>query len=285
MESLNRKDTNIKITTKDFLVTGEPFDLLVDSNRDLLITSPQPSKESLAKYYESDLYISHTDSNAGIMATVYQAVKQLSIILKLRLILKLNGTPGALLDIGCGTGEFLKLANDNGWNTKGVEPNKGARALAKQKSIEVLETIEMLSGETYDVITLWHVLEHLPDLEHVTQRIENLLKPGGTLIVAVPNFNSFDAKHYKSYWAAYDTPRHLWHFSKTAMSKLFSPSLKLVKIKPMLFDAFYVCLLSEKYKKGTLFSFKALLLGLWSNIAGLRSKEYSSQMYCYKKNL
>lgn len=284
MKTLNEKYPKVKITTKDFLVTGESFDLLIDSRRDLLITSPQPNEQDLSKYYESNLYISHTDSKAGLMAFLYQYVKKYSLALKLRLILRLNGSSGTLLDIGSGTGDFLKLAKDNGWEAKGVEPNASARNLAKQKNLEVFETIDMLSGQTYDVITLWHVLEHLPNLELATQKIAHLLKPGGTLVVAVPNFNSYDAKYYKRYWAAYDTPRHLWHFSKTSMAKIFPLSVRLVKTKPMLFDAFYVSLLSEKYKKGTTFSVKALFIGLWSNIKGLGSKEYSSQIYCYKKS-
>jgi SAM-dependent methyltransferase len=281
---LNKKHTTAKITTKDFLVTGESFDLLPDSKRDLLITSPQPSKENLSKYYESDLYISHTDSKTGLMAKMYQYVKKYSLASKLSLILRLNGSPGTLLDIGSGTGDFLRLAKDNGWETKGVEPNKGARNLAMKKDLHVYETIDMLSGKRYDVVTLWHVLEHLPDLESVSMKVANVLKPGGILIVAVPNFKSYDAKYYNSYWAAYDTPRHLWHFSKTAMTKIFPSCLRMVKIKPMLFDSFYVCLLSEKYKSGTLFSVKALFIGLWSNLSGLRSKEYSSHIYCYKKS-
>jgi SAM-dependent methyltransferase len=284
LKTLNEKYPKVKITTKDFLVTGESFDLLIDSRRDLLITSPQPNEQDLSKYYESNLYISHTDSKAGLMAFLYQYVKKYSLALKLRLILRLNGSSGTLLDIGSGTGDFLKLAKENGWEAKGVEPNAAARNLAKQKNLEVFETIDVLSGQTYDVITLWHVLEHLPNLELATQKIALLLKPGGTLVVAVPNFNSYDAKYYKRYWAAYDTPRHLWHFSKTSMAKIFPLSVRLVKTKPMLFDAFYVSLLSEKYKKGTTFSVKALFIGLWSNIKGLGSKEYSSQIYCYKKS-
>jgi len=284
LHTLKNNQKDIKFTTKDFLVTGESFDLLIDSKRDMLITSPQPGAENLAKYYESDAYISHTDSKAGLMAAVYQNVKKYSIALKLRLILTLNGSPGLLLDIGAGTGDFLKLAKDNGWDVKGVEPNDGASNLAKQKNLEIYDAIDKLSGQSFDVVTLWHVLEHLPDLEVITQKIEALIKPGGTLIVAVPNFKSYDANHYKNYWAAYDTPRHLWHFSKTAMGNLFSSSMTLVKIKPMVFDSFYVSLLSEKYKTGRSFSIKALLIGLWSNISALNSKEYSSHIYCYKKS-
>ena len=218
---MKKTQKNLKITTKDFLVTGESFDLLLDSKRDLLITSPQPKAEDLAKYYKSDAYISHTDSKETFVASLYQNVKKYSLALKLRLILTLNGSPGSLLDIGAGTGDFLKLAKDNGWDVKGVEPNDGASNLARKKNLEIYENIDMLSGKTFDVVTLWHVLEHLPDLEIITKKIEDLIKPGGTLIVAVPNFKSYDAKHYKNYWAAYDTPRHLWHFSKTAMSTIF----------------------------------------------------------------
>jgi SAM-dependent methyltransferase len=285
LHTLKNNQKNVKITTKDFLVTGESFDLLIDPNRDMLITSPQPRAEDLAKYYESDAYISHTDSKAGFMASVYQNVKKYSLALKLRLILTLNGSRGLLLDIGAGTGDFLKLAKENGWDVFGVEPNDGARNLAKQKNLEIYETMDRLSGQTFDVVTLWHVLEHLPDLEVITQQIESLIKPGGTLIVAVPNFKSFDAKYYKNYWAAYDTPRHLWHFSKTAMDQIFSSSMTLVKIKPMIFDSFYVSLLSQKYKSGKSFSIKALLVGLWSNISALNSKESSSHIYCYKKSM
>jgi ubiquinone/menaquinone biosynthesis C-methylase UbiE len=285
LDTLKNNQKNVKITTKDFLVTGESFDLLIDSKRDMLTTSPQPKAEDLAKYYESNDYISHTDSKAGFMASMYQNIKKYSLALKLRLILTLNGSPGLLLDIGAGTGDFLKLAKDNGWEVKGIEPNDDAANLAKQKKLEIYENIDQLSGQTFDVVTLWHVLEHLPDLEMVIQKIESLIKPGGTLIVAVPNFKSYDANYYKNYWAAYDTPRHLWHFSKTAMGNIFSSSMKLVKIKPMIFDSFYVSLLSEKYKTGNSFSIKALFIGLWSNISALNSKEYSSHIYCYKKNI
>ena len=281
---MKNNQKSIKTTTKDFLVTGESFDLLIDSKRDMLITSPQPKGEGLEKYYDSNDYISHTDSKAGFMASVYQNIKKYTLALKLRLILTLNGSPGLLLDIGAGTGDFLKLAKDNGWEVKGVEPNDGASNLAKQKKLEIYESMDQLSGQTFDVVTLWHVLEHLPDLEIVIQKIESLVTPGGTLIVAVPNFKSYDANYYKNYWAAYDTPRHLWHFSKTAMVNIFSSSMKLVKVKPMIFDSFYVSLLSEKYKSGNSFSIKALFIGLWSNISALNTKEYSSHIYCYKKN-
>ena len=282
----NLKDIQkkIKISTKDFLVTGESFDLLEDAERDMLVTSPQPEAEDLAKYYESDAYISHTDSNKGLVAFIYQNVRKYSLALKLRLITSLHGKEGSLVDIGAGTGDFLKLAKDNNWDVKGVEPNESAANLAIQKGLEIKDSIDVLVGQKFDVVTLWHVLEHLPDLESTIEKIEALVKPGGILIVAVPNYKSFDAKFYKNYWAAYDTPRHLWHFSKASMGRIFSDSIKLIKIKPMIFDSFYVSLLSEKYKRGKSFSIKALFVGLWSNLAGMNSKEYSSHIYCFRKD-
>jgi SAM-dependent methyltransferase len=280
---LDEIQKKIEITTKDFLVSGESFDLLYDAKREMLITSPQPEREELSKYYESESYISHTDSSSGLMGSLYQGVKKYSLALKLRLITtSLKGT-GSLLDIGCGTGDFIKLAKTHKWAVRGIEPNEKARNLGIEKSIEIKESIEHFEGSVFDVVTLWHVLEHLPDLENTIQKIEAFVKPGGTLIIAVPNFKSFDAKYYKNYWAAYDVPRHLWHFSKNSMRMLFSSEMKLKKIKPMIFDSFYVSLLSEKYKTGKSFSSKALFVGLWSNLIALRTGESSSHIYCFRK--
>jgi 2-polyprenyl-3-methyl-5-hydroxy-6-metoxy-1,4-benzoquinol methylase len=273
----------VKITTKDFLVSGESFDLLYDAKREMLITSPQPLGDKLSKYYQSESYISHTDSPSGFMASLYQAVKKYSLALKLRLITTLSKDAGSLLDIGCGTGAFLKLAKNHKWEVEGIEPNAKARDLGCQKGIEIKESIEECEGNVFDVVTLWHVLEHLPDLENSIQKIEAFVKPGGVLIIAVPNFKSFDANYYKNYWAAYDVPRHLWHFSKNSMRALFSSEMKLEKIKPMNFDSFYVSLLSEKYKTGKPFSIKALFVGLWSNIAALKTGQSSSHIYCFRK--
>jgi len=251
----------------------------------MLITVPQPKDSELSTYYESTDYISHTDSNKGLLNSLYQSVKKRSIQKKVKLIRKLNGDAGMLLDIGAGTGEFCKAAQDSGWNSKGVEPNAKARTYSKSKGIDLEETMESFSGQEFDVVTLWHVLEHLPNLDKSIDDIGNLVKPGGTLVIAVPNFKSFDAKYYKSFWAAYDVPRHLWHFSKASMPLLFAKDFGLVKTKPMVFDSFYVSLLSEKYKTGNSFSMRAFFIGLWSNLVGWRTKEYSSHIYCFKKTL
>ena len=274
---------HIPDSVKDHLVSEEIFQLQYDHERSMLVTTPQPSKEELPSYYESEAYISHTDGKKGLMPYLYQTVKKYALSKKLRLITILNRKPGTLLDIGAGTGEFLKLAKQYGWEISGVEVSEKARAFSKQKGIDLQTSIDRYKGQQFDVITLWHVLEHLPDLENTITKIEALLRPGGSLVVAVPNFNAYDAKFYKQFWAAYDVPRHLWHFSKATMKVLFSEEMKLEKTKPMILDSFYVSLISEKYRSGKSFSILALLIGLWSNIAALRSKQYSSHIYCFRK--
>ena len=265
------------------MVTGEEFDLLYNKEKEILITSPQPSAENLPKYYESNEYISHTDSKKGLVSFLYQLVKKNALQKKISLITSLNLGTGSLLDIGAGTGDFLKQAKKKSWKIAGVEPNESARELAQEKEIDLKERISDFEGEKFDVITLWHVLEHLPDLEETISTIEKLVKPGGILIVAVPNYKSFDAKHYKSNWAAYDVPRHLWHFSRKSMELIFSKDMELEKIKPMFFDSFYVSLLSEKNKTGKQNLLKAFFIGLRSNFSAWTTREYSSLIYCFKK--
>lgn len=257
--------------------------MVPNSEYGFLETHPQPAADVLEKYYESEQYISHTDSKKGVVSFLYQVVKKYSLRKKLRLVSKLNSGEKTILDIGAGTGEFLKLAFDQGWKVSGVEPNKKARTFAKSKKIALVSSMEEIEDRKFDVVTLWHVLEHLPDLETALEKIEGFLKPNGTLVIAVPNFNSFDANYYKKFWAAYDVPRHLWHFSRESMHKLFSPKLELQEIRPMVFDAFYVSLLSEKYKTKRSFSLKALWIGWRSNWKARRTREYSSLIYCYNK--
>ena len=281
--SSNNNSGKIFIKTKDFLVSGESFSLIWDTKRQLLITTPQPNELEISKYYESLEYISHTDSNKGVLNFCYQLIKRYSLQNKVSLIEKLNLKKGTLLDIGAGTGDFLFAARERGWSVEGVEVNEAARTLAHKKGIAAKKTLEDFQDSKFDVVTLWHVLEHLPNLNQTISKIESLVQPGGTLLIAVPNFNSYDAGYYKEYWAAFDVPRHLWHFSKESMYQLFSSNLKLVNIKPLIFDAFYVSLLSEKYKTGCTFSFNALWTGLRSNLLAIKTKEYSSLIYIYKK--
>ncbi|MBT8262765.1 MAG: class I SAM-dependent methyltransferase [Bacteroidia bacterium] len=271
------------MVVKDFLVSGESFQLMHHPELDMLFTFPQPSADRLSEYYESEQYISHTDSGKGLIAWLYQIVKGYSLRKKVKLIDRINSGPGSLADIGAGTAAFLDAAKRRGWDVSGIEPNAKARGFAKEREIDLQESISNLTGMQFDVVTLWHVLEHLPDLENTILKISELVKPEGHLIIAVPNFKSYDAHYYKKYWAAFDVPRHLWHFSGTSVKKLFEGKLDFVQTKPMIFDSFYVSLLSEKYKNGNSFSLRALGIGLWSNISAWRSKEYSSRVYLFRK--
>lgn len=279
-----KQKTKFPSTVKDYLVTGEMFELIYHSEKEMLITQPKPSPENLSKYYESDAYISHTDNAKGLVSFLYQTVKKRALCKKIKLISNLNNGKGRLLDIGAGTGDFLMQAKEKGWEIFGIEPNQKAIALAQKKGIELKEKLEDFAHQKMDVITLWHVLEHLPNLEQDILKIESLLKPNGILIVAVPNYKSFDAKYYKQFWAAYDVPRHLWHFSRESMKRIFPLSLQIQKIKPMIFDSFYVSLLSEKHKTNSTNFVSAFCIGLLSNIKAWKSKEYSSLIYCFKKS-
>lgn len=275
--------SNKYLKTKDFLVSGESFDLIYDEEKDLLKTIPQPKIEDLGSYYESEEYISHTDNKKGLLSGIYQIVKKWSLRKKSNLIFKQNSGAGSLLDVGAGTGDFLKLAKERGWEVHGMEPNQKASSFALEKGIALKGSLKEFEGKKFDVVTLWHVLEHIPNLEETVEALSKLVKLNGTLIIAVPNFKSFDATHYGQFWAAYDVPRHLWHFSKRSVEKLFAENFRMEKVEPMIFDSFYVSLLSEKYKNGNPFSLKAFWIGLKSNVKAKSSKEYSSHIYCLRK--
>jgi len=273
------------LTVTDYSVSKEIFDLYHNEELDMLITSPQPGLDILGKYYESVDYISHTDSKRSLFEKMYHFVKSIALKNKLNLINSQQPNKGSILDIGAGTGEFLSVARQDGWKTIGVEPSDKAKAIAKNKGVSFVEQTSELESHSFDVISMWHVLEHVPDLNQQIQELKRLLKPNGTLIIAVPNFKSFDAKHYGKFWAAYDVPIHFWHFSKTAIKKLFQKEeMQLVKILPMKFDSFYVSLLSEKYKTGKMNFVKAFFIGLQSNLRAKKNFEYSSHIYILKNN-
>jgi len=270
------------LNTEDYAVSGEQFQLFYDHETDMLVTKPQPN--NLDQYYNSVDYISHTDANKSVFDKLYQNIKRISIRNKLALIANKKATQKNLLDVGAGTGDFLLAAKKRSWNVFGVEPNSTARIRAEEKGITLLKSLEELPEIKFNVITLWHVLEHLPDLNQVIQKLYTLLEPNGKLLIAVPNYKSYDARYYKNFWAAYDVSRHLWHFSRNTIAKLFAPQqMKIVSINPMYFDAFYVALLSEKYKKSSFQTFKAFWVGLFSNICAFKTKEYSSLIYHLEK--
>lgn len=273
----------IYLTVKDYTVSGETFGLYRDEKMDMLITFPKPNENDLHKYYESEAYISHTDGKGSLVEVLYQFVKKFALRKKVGLINELHPNKGKILDIGAGTGDFLAVAKSNGWNILGIEPSEKAKTIAGKKGVIFAESMQSLEKQSFDVITMWHVLEHVPNLEEQIKELKRLLKPDGTIIVAVPNFRSFDAKYYRRFWAGFDVPRHLWHFSKKAIKQLFlKEKMKIEKILPMKFDAFYVSLLSEKYKTGHMNFFKAFYIGLKSNYKAKKRFQYSSLVYVIK---
>jgi SAM-dependent methyltransferase len=280
---MNFLEENQFIIIKDHSVSKETFSLLYNKEYDILKTHPTPSLEALPKYYESEDYISHTDGKRSLFEKIYHLVKRNAIKGKVSLLNKEQNSKGKLLDIGCGTGDFLVEAKNQGWSILGFEPNSDAKQLAANKGVSFTEDIFTLPENTFDAVTMWHVLEHVPNLTEYIANLKRIVKPNGTIIIAVPNYKSYDAKYYNRFWAAYDAPRHLWHFSKTSIKRLFSDvDMELKKVKPMWFDSFYVSLLSEKYKNGKMSFVKGFLVGLCSNVSGLFKNEFSSHIYIIK---
>ena len=280
------KKNNIYLTVKDHSVSSEMFQLIRNETYGFLETRPQPKEDKLSEYYKSDDYISHTDARRNGFERVYHLVRNISLKRKLRLINTLTSEEKTLLDVGCGTGDFLKIAQENNWKVSGTEPNEKARQIANAKTNNAVFKIEQLlqfEKQSFDIITLWHVLEHLPNLEDQLSVLKSLLKENGTLIIAVPNYKSFDANYYKTFWAGFDVPRHLWHFDQESLQNLLaSKNMKITKTHPMNFDAFYVSLLSEKHKSGFMNPLKAFWIGLRSNLKAKRTGEYSSLIYIIK---
>jgi 2-polyprenyl-3-methyl-5-hydroxy-6-metoxy-1,4-benzoquinol methylase len=272
---------------KDFSISQESFILCECAKCKLVFTNPRPKEKNLPYYYQSDDYISHQDKTNSITAILYKLVRNYTIKHKVNLLNQLKPTKGALLDMGCGTGYLLEAATKNGWKAQGIEPGKVARNHARKKGLPIVKSIDKLTDERFDVITLFHVLEHLHDLRKTTKKIITHLKDNGHLIIAVPNIHSWDAQHYGNKWAAWDVPRHLYHFNQESIQEFAQEfDLKLISAKPMVFDSYYVSMLSEKNQGNT------GLLSLWNGfINGIKSNQwaknnqqnYSSILFILKK--
>ena len=268
------------IYCKDYLVSGEEYRLEKWKHYDILKTQPVP--ENLAAYYKSEDYISHTDSSKSFTDKLYNIVKAYMLQKKVGWILK-EKSSGKLLDIGAGTGDFLNAASRY-FEVNGVEPSEIARANAKKKNLDLKSDLSEIS-DTYDVISMWHVLEHVPNLNHQIEEFHRLLKDDGILVIAVPNYKSKDAEIYKEHWAAFDVPRHLWHFSKTGIQTLFLENgFQLYNSTGLKFDSYYVSMLSEKHRAGKQNLLAAFKNGLKSNLAAANTGEYSSMVYFFKKS-
>ena len=269
--------------TKDYLVSEEHFEVYLDPTTQIAQTHPAPAVDKLAQYYASDAYISHGNQKRTIIDRLYAWVQQLMFKQKEQWLSKHTKEKKRYLDFGCGTGALVHHLNHQNWEAYGVEPNDKARSLSFSQKLLYVD-LSQLPESNFDVIALWHVLEHLPDPEETLKELSNQLNTTGHLFLALPNFNSFDAKYYKDFWAAYDVPRHLWHFSSTGITQLCDKiGFELVESKGMPFDAFYVSYLSEQHQKNSLPFFRALGVGLWSNLKAFYTEEFSSKVYVFKK--
>jgi 2-polyprenyl-3-methyl-5-hydroxy-6-metoxy-1,4-benzoquinol methylase len=271
----------------DYTVSKNRFAIVQCGSCGFKLTSPRPEESEAGKYYQSDDYISHSNSSKGLINRLYQRARRLTLKRKLKLVISVSGKQqGHLLDLGCGTGEFLNTCKQSGWNVKGIEPSPDARASAAlQYGLEVHETDKWdFADNTFDVISAWHVLEHVYKLEETVKQVRRMLSQSGTFIVALPNCNSADAEFYKQNWAAYDVPRHIWHFTPKDVKALFEKQgFTLKEILPMPLDAYYICMLSEKYKGGNISYGRAAIHGWASNrLARKNGSTCSSQIYILK---
>ncbi|MBA4302917.1 MAG: hypothetical protein C0424_01695 [Sphingobacteriaceae bacterium] len=272
----------------DYTVSKESFSIVKCTSCELEFTNPRPAQQEIGAYYQSDAYVSHTDENApGLINTIYRLVRNYTLGSKRKLIEKLQ-SKGSLLDIGCGTGAFAANMQAAGWKVQGVEPDEGAAARARKRGLKV-EPEQWLEGcsEQFEVITMWHVLEHVHDLKTRFSQLYSLCKPGGWVIIAVPNPRSIDAAHYGNLWAAHDVPRHLYHFPPTMLRKrMQNQGFDVVGTKGMPFDPFYISMLSEKYKRGKDALLTAIIKGKYFWVRSFLGKDlWSSQIYLFRKPL
>ena len=278
------------LTCTDFFVSGETFQIKGCNNCGLKITENTEDEENIGTYYQSEEYISHSNTTKGLINTVYHRVRLYMLGQKRRLVQKASNLKnGQLLDIGTGTGFFLNEMQHHGWRVSGTEKSNDARSFAKTKfNLNLLPAEDLFKlEEQFDVITLWHVLEHIHRLNENMETLSRLLKDNGKLIIAIPNHSSYDALHYREFWAAWDVPRHIWHFSPEQMKILGEKyGFTLTDVHTMPFDSFYVSILSEKYKKSKMALLNGTFHGFISWFTSVfKPGKCSSVIYVFGKNI
>lgn len=276
----------ISLWLRDEFLTKEDFHICECLNCGLLYTMPRPDKDKIGDYYKSEEYYSHQENKKGFIPKVYERVKKTNLKHKYQLASK-GINVGTLLDIGCGVGDFLHTAETHGWDCLGVEPSEDAKAIAQKRmkgKIISSEELETLSDGSFDLITMWHVLEHVDDLKWQIAQLQRLVKPSGRVVIALPNYKSYDGQYYKELWAAYDVPRHLNHFNRNTLAKMFKTiGLELIKMDKLKWDAYYISYLSEQYKHHSLPLVRGVFRGWISNSKARRSGEWSSLVYVFEK--
>ena len=276
----------INLWLKDEFLTKEDFHICECLNCGLLYTMPRPDKEKIGEYYKSEEYYSHQENKKGFIPKLYEKVKKVNLKHKYDLATKGLQT-GKLLDIGCGVGDFLHTAETHGWQCVGMEPSEDAKAIARKRTqaeLLSIEELEQLPEASFDVITMWHVLEHVDDLKWQVTQLQRLIKPNGRIAIALPNYKSYDGQYYKEHWAAYDVPRHLSHFNRNTITKILTTNnLKLIKTDKLKWDAYYISYMSDQYKIHKLPLFRGAYRGWLSNLKARRSGEWSSVVYIFEQ--
>ena len=284
----NSENNHKFLELKDYFLTQEEFEILECDDCKLLFTNPCPTPDKIGDYYKSEDYLSHNEEKKSLFAKIYNKVKRINIKNKFNIAVSHQPSAISLLDIGCGVGDFLLYAKEKGCNITGIEPSEDARTIAEKKlECKILspEELQNIHDNSFDIITMWHVLEHVADLKTEIQHLQRILKKDGKLVLALPNYKSYDAEYYKDKWAAYDVPRHLSHFSQTSIKNIFKETnLQLIDIKPLKWDSFYISMLSEQYLNSKNSFLKGVLTGWKSNRKAKKSGEYSSLVYIFKVN-
>lgn len=274
------KKSSLYMDTQDYFYSQEPFSITQCNECEFLYTNPVP--QNMFKYYQTEKYYSHNTASGGVVSEIYSLLRWLNIKKKYTLLNKITSGK-SILDVGCGTGELLGYFKNKGWATMGIEPNDKARAIAYNNNdgnIYGEDHLAELKPKSFDIITLWHVLEHVEHLNTRMEELKRLIKKGGSLVFALPNINSPDSKKYGAFWAALDVPRHLYHFNEKSFKKLLAKhGLKLVSSLPMKLDSYYVSMLSEKYMGNSLYMPAAFINGTISNIKAKKNNNYSSMIF------
>lgn len=269
---------------QDHYYSHETFQILKCDSCKLGITSPQPGSSEIERYYNSSKYISHQVKSTRPIDRLYRFAQRINFQSK-RKVLKPVHHGMTVLDYGAGSGAYIKYLREYGYHAIGIEPSKAARENAKELGVELydVEYINQISYGSIDRITMWHVLEHIHDLKGLISNLSSILSENGRFVIAVPNYRSKDAEMYREFWAALDVPRHLWHFTDQALELLFQPfGFKLIKMKPLKLDAFYVSILSEKYRGGSFI--QGIINGMKSNLAHSKYHGYSSNIFIFSRS-
>lgn len=278
--------TQIHLWLKDEFLTNEEFQIHECLRCGLLFTEPRPEINKIGEYYKSKEYYSHQENKKGFIPKIYEKVKKINLKHKYNIATK-GITTGKMLDIGCGVGDFIHTAEEQGWECVGIEPSEDAKAIARNRiNAKILKSKdqEVIPEETFDVITMWHVLEHVDNLKWQVSQLQRLIKNEGRVVIAVPNYKSYDAKYYKDKWAAYDVPRHLNHFNKETIVKIFKANgLELETTDKLRWDAYYIAYMSEQYQHHTFPLIKGAYRGFISNCKARTSTEWSSKIYVFSK--